>query len=188
MTFEELLKQKNISIYMLAKKSDIPYTTINDLVHGRTNIANMSLKNAISIANVLDVNVYELLNIQCVQLIDFRYFRNTILSSLKRDGANSFIQRIISEKLIDFYYKNNGLDRTLYLLALLDYLCRIKERPIYTKRYNSYRKLKLKRPLFVGGDSITFNSVEEAEQELGITVIPEFGKFNIIEEDVFNVA
>ena len=103
MTFSELLKQKNITIYTLSKRSGIPYTTVNDLIRGKTSISNMSLKNAIAIAEVLNLNVYELLNIQCVQLIDFRYFRNSVLSDLKRKGINLFIKRIIAEKQIDFY-------------------------------------------------------------------------------------
>ena len=90
--------------------------------------------------------------------------------------------------LIDYYYKNNGVDRALYLLALIDYLSRINNKDINKSRYNALRQLKLDKPLFVGGDSLSFDSVEQAEKELDITVIPEFKKYNIIEENVFNVA
>ena len=42
--------------------------------------------------------------------------------------------------------------------------------------------------IVVGGDSIQFNSIEEAEETLQIKVIPEFAQFNFIEDNVFNVT
>ena len=59
MKFKQLLKQNHLSIYMLARKANIPYMTINDLVNGRTNFANMSLKNAIAISKVLKMDVFQ---------------------------------------------------------------------------------------------------------------------------------
>ena len=120
--------------------------------------------------------------------IDFRYFRNNLLSELKRNDQVSFIESIIEKREIDYYYKNNGKEYALYLLALIDYLCRINKIPVYTKRYNDLRKEKLEKPFFVGGNSLSFTTIEEAEQSLQITIIPEFKRFNIIENDIFNVA
>ena len=188
MNFKELLKTKNISGYTLSKITNIPYTTISDLMNGKTNVKNISLKHALSIADCLRINVRFLSELDNPEFVDFRYFRNEYLNELKREGFEEFVAKIIKGKIIDYYYKNDGKDRALYLLALVDYLSRINNKPIYQNRYNQLRKQKLDKPLFVGSDLINFDSIEEAEDALKIKVIPEFKNMNIIEEDVFDVA
>ena len=188
MTFKELLEHKKISGYLLSKKTGIPYTTINDLINGRTIIQNTSLKYALLIAECLNIDIKELNNIDSYSPIEFRYFRNNLLSDLKREGEIEFANKIIKDKEIDFYYKNHAKEYAYYLLALLDYLYNKNNIPIYQKRYNELRKQKLDRPFFVGSNLISFDTLEDAEDKLGITIIPEFGKYNIIEEDIYNVA
>lgn len=189
MTFRELLQERNISGYQLSKKTNIPYMTISDLINGKTNLLNISLKNAIEIADYLNISIKELIDLNNnVVFVEFIYFRNETLNELKRLGIKPFVSKIIREKTIDYYYKNGGYNYAYYLLALIDYLCRLNNLPLYTKRYNKLRKEKLEKAFFVGSELIRFNSIEEAEKTIGIKVIPEFAKFNIIEEDVFNVA
>ena len=50
------------------------------------------------------------------------------------------------------------------------------------------RKERLNKPFFVGSELVEFDSIEDAEKEMNITVLPEFKKYNIIEEDIHNVA
>lgn len=188
MNFKELLSSKKVTGYALSKNTCIPYTTINDLINGKTVIQNISLKHAIAISDFLNVNLRELNELESISFIEFRYFRNNILSDLKRNNQIAFANKIISSKEIDYYYKNNGKEYAFYLLALIDYLYRINKKGRYSSRYNKLRKEKLDQPLFVGSKIIQFHSIEEAEQKLNIQVIPEFKKFNIIEEDIFNVA
>lgn len=188
MKFKELLIEKQITGYALSKNTGIPYTTINDLINGRTIIQNISLKHAIKIADFLNVKIDDLAHLDKEELIEFRYFRNNALHELKSIGADNFIKKVIKEKEIDYYYKNNGKEYAYYLLALIDYLANMYGLNKFEKRYNDLRKEKLQKPFFVGSNLIHYNTVEEAEKEFGITVIPEFKKFNIIEEDVFNVA
>ena len=38
MTLDELMKEKHITKYRLAKESEIPYTTIGDICSGKTNL------------------------------------------------------------------------------------------------------------------------------------------------------
>lgn len=188
MTFKELLKAKGITSYALAKNTGIPYTTINDLVNGKTIIQNTSLKHALLIADCLDIDVRELTNIEAHTPIEFRYFRNNLLSELKRTTPQMFTDHIIKSKIIDYYYKNGSVEYALYLLALIDCLARLNNEPVYNQRYNELRKKRLTAPFFVGSDLIHFDKIEDAEKELNIEVIPEFKKFNIIEGDIFNVA
>lgn len=188
MTFKELLQEKKVTGYALAKNTGIPYTTINDLINGRTIVQNISLKYALLIADYLRIGIRSLNRLTTASPIEFRYFRNNLLHKLKSEGAATIIEEIIKGKDIDYYYKNNSKEYAYYLLALIDYLCRMNNCPIYSKRYNDLRKEKLNKPFFVGSDLIHFDSIEEAEKNLNIEVIPEFKNFNIIEENVFNVA
>lgn len=188
MNFKQLLAKKEITGYSLSKNTGIPYTTINDLVNGKTIIQNISLKHAIEIAEYLNIDLLTLSKLESVSFVDFRYFRNSTLQELKRVGFKDFFYKITREKQIDYYYKNNGKEYAYYLLALIDYLCNKYHLPIYDKRYNDLRKEKLNRPFFVGNKIVQFDTIEEAEEKLKIQVIPEFKKYNIIEENVFNVA
>ena len=187
MNFKECLEKKNVSGYALSKNTGIPYTTISDLINGKTMIQNVSLKHAIAISDYLRIDLRKLNELEPLSFMDFRYFRNNLLSDLKRSDQITFINRIIKAKEIDFYYKNNAKEYAFYLLALIDYLSRINKHKLYTSRYNNLRKETLDNPFFVGSKLIKFNTIEEAEKGLEIKVIPEFKKFNIIESDVFNV-
>ena len=40
MMLEKILKDKSISVYKCAKESNIPYTTLLEIVRGKTNIEN----------------------------------------------------------------------------------------------------------------------------------------------------
>ena len=188
MTFKELLEAKNITGYALSKNTGIPYTTINDLINSKTIIQNVSLKHALLIADELKVDIRVLNNLTTYQPIEFRYFRNNLLWELKREDQLDFVNEIIRKKEIDFYYKNNAKEYAYYLLALIDYICRKCHTDIHAERYNEIRKERLDKPFFVGSNLVSFKSIDEAEEKLKIKVIPEFKQFNIIEEDIFNVA
>ena len=188
MKFKDFLLSKNITSYRLSKETGIPYTTINDLVNEKTCVGNLSLKHAILIADYLKIDVRDLYHLNDIRFLDFRYFRNNTLQDLKREGNEAFIRKIIKEKTIDYYHKNNGNVYALYLLALIDYLCRIDNKEVYKNRYNAIRKETLNDPFFVGSNLVSFKSIEEAEEQLNIKVIPEFKKYNIIEDNVFNIV
>lgn len=77
----------------------------------------------------------------------------------------------------------------LYLLAMLDYISRINEIPICTK-HNQYRLAKLNDTIYpanilaqvsVSGDA---SLLEESKAHL----IPGFIRFNIVENEVFDIA
>jgi hypothetical protein len=77
----------------------------------------------------------------------------------------------------------------LYMIGMADYLCRKHSIPLYTG-FKKYRTMQLEKPLYPegvyyqylasGDGSILSKSVENS--------IPEFRRFNIIENDVENVV
>ena len=188
MKFKDLLEKKKCTGYELAKNARIPYSTINDLINGRTIVQNISLKHALAISDYLDIDIRELNKLENNVPIDFRYFRNNLLSDLKRNDPVALANKIIKDKEIDYYYKNNAKAYAYYLLALIDFIFRKHNLPVFNKRYNTLRQEKLDKPFFIGSKIVSFETIEEAEEKLGIQVLPEFRRFNIIEEDVMNVA
>ena len=188
MNFKHYLENKNITIYKLSKETGVPYSTLLDLANEKTVFSNISLDHAIKIADYLKLDCKALLKFNNFSKDEFRIFRGNLLHELKRRNPINFSNFVIQKRYIDYYMKNGAYEEGLYLLALIDYISRINDMPTYTKRYNNYRKAKLAKPFFVGSSLIGFDSIEEAETKLNIKVIPEFKKYNIIEEDVFNIA
>ena len=54
------LKKKNLSIYELSKRTEIPYSTVNDIVNGKIKINNIKLGNAVKIANCLNISMEDM--------------------------------------------------------------------------------------------------------------------------------
>lgn len=189
MTLKELLKIKNITAYSLSKESGVPFSTISDLINGKTKPENVRLCHAISISKALGIDVVLFAKLQNPKdELRFAYFRSNILHDLKRKGDIPFVQHVLKTKIIDREYKCGCLERALYLLALIEYLNRVNGNVMTITRYKNLKKLKLDSVLFPGSELISFSSVEEANRRIGIKCISEFAKYNIIEESVRNVA
>lgn len=69
MTLEELLKEKNISVYQCAKQGRIPYTTLLEVVKGKTRIEKCTAETVYKLAKVLDVSM-EILLEQYSEVLD----------------------------------------------------------------------------------------------------------------------
>ena len=188
MEFREYLNQRKMSAYRLCNKSGVPYSCISDLCLNKTTTRNLSLGNACKIADALGIRPEELLDYKQENNTPLRYFRNNLLHELKRLGDALFVDEMIRRREIDVYFKSGDTAKALYLLALVDYLCVSLNRQIYRKRYNRLRGLRLDTLRFVGGETMTFRSIEDAEKKLGRPVIAEFAKYNIIEVDIRDVA
>lgn len=89
---KDILKQKGISSYKLAKDSGLPYTTVNEIVLGKKNIKECNAKTVLALANTLNINVQEL----------FDQNKPTLSSSWLDNKDKRFIFPIIEEnKKID---------------------------------------------------------------------------------------
>lgn len=65
---KDYIKQKNISIYRLAKDCDIPYSSLNDIVNGKVDIMNSKLEFAFKLSRALDISIDELCKIAVVDI------------------------------------------------------------------------------------------------------------------------
>ena len=57
---KQYLQQKNLSIYKLAALSGIPYSTLNDIVNYKVDIANIRAGIVFRLANILNISMDEL--------------------------------------------------------------------------------------------------------------------------------
>lgn len=188
MIINELMEEKNITKYRLAKDSGIPYTTINDICSGKAQVERCSAETIYRISKELGVSMESLIEPCLENRIDFELFKSNTCHSLKEKGDIRFLIELLEEDSIRRYYRKKWYPECFYLLAMLDYVSRINEIPACTQ-YNDLRNMKLKETIYPSSvlmaSRITRNDdlLEEATRE----AIPEFLRFNLVESEVRNV-
>ena len=188
MTVKNIMKKKNLSQYRLAKNSGIPYMTINDIINGKTSLEKCSAETVYKLAKELGISMEELLDPLMLKRPTFELFKSNVCHRLKELGDIDFLIDTIGSDEITVYYHRGWYPESLYLLAMVDYISRINNIPLCDS-YNEIRKAKLQKILFpsgiivasqVSGDSkIKEKAIEES--------IPEFLRFNIVENEIRNV-
>lgn len=118
----------------------------------------------------------------------FELFKRSTCHMLKDLGDIPFLVQLLKSNQIRTYFEKKWYPEALYLLAMLDYLSRLHNVPI-CKNYNDIRRAKLECPLYPSS-VLLFCKIQRSEapkQESLRTAIPEFLRFNIIENDVRNI-
>lgn len=105
---KEFLHQKNISIYKLAGLSGIPYSTLNDIVNHKVDIANIRAGIVFKLANILNISMDELYEL-CINQI-----------AIHLEGYSTKGKVIIKNKkyVLEFQYQNK---------EFRDVLCPVKK-------------------------------------------------------------
>ena len=189
MVLNELLLQKNISIYELSHVTHIPYSTLSDLVKGTTPIHKCSCEKVYRLAKALNVSMESLIKDSMLkemqeihkELADFDVFRSNIAHQIKSQGDLEFIYTILSEKAIDKLYEEQEYTKSVYLLATIDYLSRINNIPLCTA-YNHLRNVKLPSPVIPLSIRIqsSYPSGKSYLKKAKDNAIPQFIRHNII--------
>ena len=192
MVIDEILKKKNMSRYKLSKLSGVPQTTISDLCNGKTSLMNSSVGTVYKIAHAFDIKIDDLVEIE-VDRIDyencnFENFKSYICHSVKEKGDLTFILDTINSKEIEHYYRAKHYLEAFYLLGMVDYLSNENDIPLY-ENYNTLRTQKLDKVIYpislLMEVAVTKN--ESLKEEAYENAIPEFKRFNIVENEVRNV-
>jgi transcriptional regulator with XRE-family HTH domain len=183
--YERLIKQ-NLSKYELAKRAQIPYTTLNDLFNEKTELSKSSAALVYRLAKALDVSMETLLTESSIHPVrsDFESFKSTLRHLIHDEGDLAFLERVITEDWIHRYAQQEWFAETLYTLAMVDYLCRIHALPL-VKEYESLRNMRLSRPIYPA--SLTVMSLSERRKAFD-AAIPEFKRVNIVENEIRHVA
>ncbi len=123
-----------------------------------------------------------------IERTDFELFKSNVCHQVKVQGDVEFIIETLELDTVHKYYKRGWHPECFYLLAMLDYLSNQNQVPLCND-YDDIRKLKLESPRFpagvltaaivLGDDSIKDQAIQNA--------IPEFLRFNLVENEVRNV-
>lgn len=192
MTLNTLLAEKNITMYRLSKLSGIPSATISDIFSGKAKIEKCSGETLYKLAKTLNVSMESLLESSFANeenRISFENFKSNVCHRVKELGDLDFIAETLKSDDIRRYYDKKWYAESFYLLAMVDYLSRENDIPIYAK-YNDLRQQKLSEKLYPASIialsvAANDNTVQKASEK---KAIPEFLRFNIIEGNVRDVV
>ncbi|MBR2067164.1 MAG: helix-turn-helix transcriptional regulator [Solobacterium sp.] len=188
MTIQNIIKEKNMSIYRLAKESGIPYATVNDICNGKTRLEKCSAETIYHLSKTLNITMEDLLAPCFIKRPTFENFKSAICHRLKELGDINFLINTLESTEIRDYFDMKWYPECFYLLAMLDYISRENSIPLCND-YDDLRLLKLEKPIYPSGIlaiALTMKNnaiLKEAEE----SSIPEFKHFNIIENEVRNV-
>lgn len=182
------LKEKNMSIYQCSKQSGIPYTTLRELLCGKTRLANCTADTLYRLSVALDVPMEELLLESVDYRISFETYKGNVCHQVKDKGDLDFIIETLGSGDIRRYWERRWYPEAFYLLAMVDYLSRLNELPLCGD-YNDIRACSLKEPLYPGDVIFSAKLDEKRDQreQCEKAAIPEFRRFNIMESEVRDV-
>ncbi len=196
MIINELLKKKKISRYKLSKDSGVPQSTISDLCNGKTSIENCSVGTLYKISKALNVSLDFIMERNEKDKIEtdnhrssFEVFKSNVCHEVKDMGQIEFIKKLLVSNDIQKYFDKGWQLEALYLLGMLDYLSRINNVPLCTN-YNTLRNFKFSEIIYPTGillmSEVTDN--DKYKKEALENAIPEFLRFNIVENEIEKVA
>lgn len=193
MIINDLLQKENMSRYRLSKESGVAMTTITDICSGKAELDKCAAGTLYKIAKVFGVTVDSLLENNEERSDDYRCsfetFKSNICHQVKDLGDIDFIIETLEADEIRKLYDRQWHREALYLLAMLDYLSRENSLPICTN-YNDIRSQKLEKLHFPAGVEVSYAATgdESIKSKAMANAIPEFMRFNIVENEVRNVC
>jgi len=189
MNINRLLKQKNMTKYRLAKTADLPQSTVTDICSGKAKLENCSSGTLYKLAKALDVSMESLVAEAMEYRADFEIFKSNVCHKIKELGDLDFLIDTVKSDRIRYYFNKQWYPESLYLLAMVDYLCRENNLSVCAE-YNDLRGAKLSDTLYPAGIHMMCSALKSDEpKKTSIeSAIPEFMRFNIVENEVRNVT
>lgn len=194
MELSALLKQRNMSVYQCSRESKVPYTTLLDLVKGKTRIEKCAAETVYKIAKTLGIEMEELLqghmegDIAVPYRSKFETFKSNVCHLVKDKGDIDFIIDTLKSDKIRDYWNREWYPESFYLLAMVDYLSKENGLPL-CREYDDIRNRTLSEPLYprdilvMAKLDASLDMREQSRKE----AIPEFMRFNIVESEIRNV-
>lgn len=189
MTIQDALKQRNMSIYQLVRATELPYATVNDICNGKVQMEKCSAETICRLAHALNVSMEELAAPCLPERSSFENFKSAVCHRVKELGDIDFIADTLESQEIRTYYDRKWYPESLYLLAMLDYISRENDIPLCNE-YDDLRMCRLEKPIYPASIRALSAAAknESVMESAAATAIPEFKRFNIIENEVRNVV
>lgn len=117
--------------------------------------------------------------------MDFDVFRSNVCHRVKDMGELDFVVDILQSEIIFHYWNENKQFQALYLLAMIDYLCR-KNDISRCENYNELRSFRFKEPIYPKDVLLSSKLIpdKDIKEDARNNSIPEFIRFNIVECDI----
>lgn len=183
-----------MSVYQCSKESRVPYTTLADLVNGKTKLGRCSAETVYKLSKVFHISMEELLenHAEDISVIPYRSnfetFKSNVCHLVKDKGDIDFIVDTLKENRIRVYWDREWYPESFYLLAMVDYLCRENDLPL-CQDYDDIRNHTMEEPIYPRDVMMAVKlNPELDEREASVeNAIPEFLRFNIVEGEIRNV-
>ncbi|MCD8148132.1 MAG: helix-turn-helix domain-containing protein [Clostridiales bacterium] len=191
----ELLLEREISHYRLAKASGVPQATISDICSGKANIEKCSAGTLYKIAKVLNVSIESLIEEKMEpkysprKRTSFEVYKSSVCHLVKDKGDIEFIIETLEHNEIRQLYNLKWYAEALYLLGMVDYLSNENNVPLCTD-YSDLRAQKLEEKIYPEGVVLSDAALhtDKHKKEALKRAIPEFLRFNIVECEVRDVC
>lgn len=188
-----ILEEKNITLYRLEKESHISHATLSDLYNEKYNVCNSSADLIYKLSKVLNMSMnelYELLTYKRLKYIsfnkDFDIFKSSMTQELKDLKDKRFLVKYLTNDTIERYYQSKEYLKAIYLVSLIDYLCKKNNLPLVNK-FSEIRKYKIDK-LYVSESLFLLLSLKKVNvSQIYKESNPIFLKHNIVEAEIENV-
>ncbi len=184
----DIMTQKNITKYKLSKNSGVPYATVNDICNGKAKLHKCSAETIYKISKELGVSMENLIEPYFETRISFELFKSNVCHRLKELGDIDFIIETLENNDITKYYNKKWYPECFYLLAMLDYVSQQNGVDLCNK-YDTLRNQKLDEIIYPSSiNAISkIQKSDDVKRKAYMSAIPEFARFNIVENEVRNV-
>ena len=117
--------------------------------------------------------------------LDLEIFRSNVCHRVHDMGEHDFVVDTLQSEMIFHYWIENKQFQALYLLAMMDYLCRKNDIP-RCENYNELRSFCFKEPIYTRDVLLSSKLIpdKDIKEEARNNSIPEFIRFNIVECDI----
>lgn len=120
--------------------------------------------------------------------MDYDTFRSNVCHQVAMLGELDFIFDAISNHIILQFWEEKKQFQALYLLGMIDYLCRKNDVP-KCENYNELRAFRFEKPIYPRDVLLASRlGVNEIKEKVMQEAIPEFLRFNIVEFNIEDVT
>ena len=184
---EELMKQYKTTMEDLMIYTNLAEDKLMSFITGDISILDCPVKIFADLAKTFGLTVQELWDMAEHYDFDpkaFEIFKSNTCHAVKEMGNKEFINEIVNKEYIEDYWDNKNRLCACYLLAMIDYLCRLENLPLIEK-FDCIRGYRL--PKLIYPYSFNFANNPNMIKKALAQAITEFYKHGIVEGDVFNV-
>lgn len=191
MKLKARLVLNDLSVKKCSQLSEIPYSTLLDLVNEKKRIEKCEAGMICKLAKVLNVSVESLVdeNSNVEKRLSFELFKSGMCHKVKELGDADFVIETLKNRDVDRYWAKQWYPEAYYTLAMIDYISRCNNYPLCTN-YENIRKTSLKKTIFPRDIVLTAKISPELDvrRQSIKESIPEFIRFNIVEKGVRDVC